>query len=1373
MSTLNKTINTDGNNIPVTKGVPIPQGVPISSEPIPSAPPLNEETTNKNDSTGKKEEKIPNSLIVYIKTRIPNFYKVNYEPFMTVPKNKSHTVYFEPLVKYYEGPVKNIPTGAPKDALYTQFFEAAEFDTMINRILSDFRYMQKPRDLQQAYDEHIIDNNINITLKTLFKSNNLFYINNKPYTIVGSHWNNNDWQIDKKPIEKLLNQFSHLTASQLEAEAKQEEDDIPEVLRQGSIASSNLNSDEVVTSVASGLQNVVDSAKNVMNDKEISGKTDAFVSADKLPGVSEDMRRLYSEYLRQNIPINYSDSPDLARDPLTISLLIDPSELLIFINKNKKSNIIDLYSAYISSKTNLQKSDKEYTDACTAIAIYKTEFDKKVSSIISRIKRIDRISTETQKEEKNKIIQEITLLKINYMKLLFRIADAIMEIYTQQKLYFVSSKVLLEGLQSEYVNIIKYYEEPELAIKCIEYDINTISALIELDPENPYSQSYFSNFEKFKSFYEKVLYKNEKTLLTPQVNYRDEEYYINNPNTLLIEKQQYEVYNFKMFLYYSYNQFDIWVMLFKSIQIFSKFIGNETIQIIKLSEKEIDKYNNTFPKNDFIDRIQADGIKASYDSSTKKFDWYLVKEDGTRCIPPFTKEKKPLNYTEDENQERLYISSMKAQVNAYDAIILYIYLLEIVCLRQNRVYVAEENVNQLNLEFSLTLNEYYYTIENSIKDGQQTGLETYIPESLLWDTKSLNDTTFLNNKKKINDKSSLVYRGRIQAIQKSRQDIVNHCEEIADIITPTISQNGFITKCQALLISNFGDIYNHSFRSSYWLEKTIENYDNEATSDFIYNINSVVKDAWYDRIIQEREPEDHLDWMVYNNAATNTTESIYATISDLLNAELDLNGDETDNQYTEEIDGKKRFTVSSLKQLVTSENPNPTTDSDIISILQEVLKIKFIVFEMFPRDDNSIRLGDIVNYKNHKYRVLQFQEANNSSSAEEARGYNLYNGYEILKDIPAAEVTLSNKNITNLFRVECNYIDKNIDTMDHIYLLLSPQKQEEGKSFLKYKYVKNSSKNNFIYVFDEIPVYIQYFIFNNCARFKTDIQTGFGVMDPAFKNFIRIIQTQLNNNALETELANIKNELKNKSNEYKKLEKIKDKTSEQRTQKTLLKGDLSDLKARRKELQLLLDDKQTTGLDNLLGGATTLRPSDQYINYSAPGYNVPDYNVPGPGYNVSGPGYYGQQMNPYMQNNQMYLPSRSPYSYPYYNQRRLPYNVSQNKAKDSKSKLSFYITIELELFPGTTANAFQKSVVKCQSTFERIREAWSDIFGYQYRPAPMSEAYAYGIQKNNNKNNNNNNNNKNKNTSEKNKQYVYISNLPYFLGLFLFLALDL
>jgi hypothetical protein len=110
------------------------------------------------------------------------------------------------------------------------------------------------------------------------------------------------------------------------------------------------------------------------------------------------------------------------------------------------------------------------------------------------------------------------------------------------------------------------------------------------------------------------------------------------------------------------------------------------------------------------------------------------------------------------------------------------------------------------------------------------------------------------------------------------------------------------------------------------------------------------------------------------------------------------------------------------------------------------------------------------------------------------------------------------------------------------------------------------------------------------------------------------------------------------------------------------------------------------------------------------------------------------------------------YPYPYQNsyytrQQRVPYNVSQNKAKDQKSKLSFYITIELELFPGTSANMLQKSVVRCQSTFERIREAWADIFGFEYRPAPMTEAYAYNLQKPEDKKNKT----EKKNTSKNNK----------------------
>ena len=1275
-----------------------------------------DETKNNNS---KKEEKVPNSLIIYIKTRLPNYYKMTYEPFMTVPKNKSHTVYFDPLVKYYDWPIRTLPPGAPKDALYTQFFEAAEFDTMINRILSDFRYMQKPRTLQESFDEKIIDNNIRITLNNLFRTNNLFYVNNKPYTIVGSHYKDSDWQIDKKPIDKLLTQFSNMTVKQLEEQATEEEDDIPEVLRQGNLSSSTLNNEETVTSVAAGLQKTVDNANasKAVENREIAGETDSFVHQDKLPGVSEDMKRLFSEYLRQNIPINYSDNPDLARDPLTLSLLVDPAELLVFINKNKKSSIVDLYSAYIAAKTILQNADKEYTDACTELATYKTTFDSEVDYITETIQRIP-ASPENMKTQQTKIIQQISLLKINYMKIIFRIADAIMEIYKQQNIYFVSTKLLLEGLKTDYVNIIKYYEQPALAIKCIEYDISVMNSLIQLDPEDPYSESYFSNYEDFKKFYEKTLYANEEKLLKPKINYRDEKYYFDDMSILFIEKQQYEIYNFKMFLFYSYNQFSIWVALFKSIQIFTKFIGTEAIQILKNSEAAITKYNQTFPElqqQEFIDRIKADGLKASYNKISKTVNWFLVKEDGTRCIEPFkqvSKEKKPFKLMEDEMQERIYISSIKSQVQAYDAIVLYIYLLEVVCLRQNRVYVAEENVNQLNLEFSLTLNEYYYAIEQSINEMRTRGLNVYIPSSLLWDSSNFNDLDLIEKRKKINDKSSIIYRGRLKAISKSRQEMIDSCEEIADLITPNLSESGFVSKCQSLLVSNLEHINEHSFRSSYWLEKTIENYNNEATSDFIYNMNYVVKDAWNDTITKDREPKEYLDWMVYDNSGTNTNDTIYAAISDTLNGQLDLNGYETTNPYTEEIDNKRRFTVNSLKYLVSDTNSDPNiTATEIINILQKVLKIKFIVFEMFPREDKEIQLGDIVKYNGNKCRVVYID-------LSDPRGplYTLYNGIELVREIPGQQIILTKKNINSHFRVSCDFSDEIADQSydENMYLVLSKQSND---TFFKYRLVKNSVDNYFINQSDAIPIYIKYFIYNNCARFRDDkLAPSFGSFTPSFESFTRKIEEQGQIGHIEGEIDDIRAKLATLKNEYNNLEKKPIKTQAEETKLILLKGDLRDLRKRRLELQGLLEAVEESR--NARGGAAT-KPSEQYVNYSNP-YSSPYSN---PYYNP-----LGYPMNPNMPNNTFYLPQGYGYRRP------LPYNVSQNKAKDSKSKLSFYITIELELFPGKSANLLQKSVVKCQSTFERIREAYADIRGFQYRPAAMSEAYAYGVQKDTKKN---------------------------------------
>jgi hypothetical protein len=392
---------------------------------------------------------------------------------MTVPKSTSHTVYFDPLIKYYERPIKNLPSTAPKDSQYSQFFEAPEFDTMNNRILSDFRYMQKPRSFQEAYDNNIIENNIKITIKNLFKPNGLFYIDKKPYTIVEVKSNPYDWYINEKPIEKLLNHFSHLSIDQIQKQANEEKEKIPEPLRQKNLASSNITTNENISIITSSLQNSSKKSSKQNIIKEISGDIKTFVDTDQLTSNDKNdfMRELYTKYLRKNIPINYTNIPDLTIDPITFSLLIKPEILTktITTDTTKYENLLTLYSAFLNAKKNLKNADDNYNKKCIDLAQDKIKIDNDMDlnfqyleHIIEKkkekeMKNEDTTETKEEKKEKKNIIKSIKTLKINYMSFIFDLADLIDNIYNLQTVYFTTTKELLIEIKKNYFNIIQNY----------------------------------------------------------------------------------------------------------------------------------------------------------------------------------------------------------------------------------------------------------------------------------------------------------------------------------------------------------------------------------------------------------------------------------------------------------------------------------------------------------------------------------------------------------------------------------------------------------------------------------------------------------------------------------------------------------------------------------------------------------------------------------------------------------------------------------------------------------------------------------------------------------------------------------------------------
>jgi hypothetical protein len=55
------------------------------------------------------------------------------------------------------------------------------------------------------------------------------------------------------------------------------------------------------------------------------------------------------------------------------------------------------------------------------------------------------------------------------------------------------------------------------------------------------------------------------------------------------------------------------------------------------------------------------------------------------------------------------------------------------------------------------------------------------------------------------------------------------------------------------------------------------------------------------------------------------------------------------------------------------------------------------------------------------------------------------------------------------------------------------------------------------------------------------------------------------------------------------------------------------------------------------------------------------------------------------------------------------------------SKLSYYVIIDLELYPGDSIPLLKRPVIACNMRYEKIRQAFADMFGLVYQPLDFNE----------------------------------------------------
>lgn len=145
-------------------------------------------------NTTLQKTEIPNELRITLRTSIPGFQKLEYKPTMTYPKigKDDNRVNFNPLVKLNKSVIDQIPN----DIRVKEFFNKGLFNSLIN-----FHGSQPTKTLEQATQEGYVDNNIKVTIDTIFPAKSVIYISGQPYVIVDALWSKGDWRVSTKPID--------------------------------------------------------------------------------------------------------------------------------------------------------------------------------------------------------------------------------------------------------------------------------------------------------------------------------------------------------------------------------------------------------------------------------------------------------------------------------------------------------------------------------------------------------------------------------------------------------------------------------------------------------------------------------------------------------------------------------------------------------------------------------------------------------------------------------------------------------------------------------------------------------------------------------------------------------------------------------------------------------------------------------------------------------------------------------------------------------------------------------------------------------------------------------------------------------------------
>ena len=1312
-------------------------GATISKEVIPSS-------IASTDQKGKKEKsKDPNSIIFYLDT---NVYSLTFTPQMLVPGVSSSVVFIDTSYEYSNNGITELPLDAPKETVLTQFFLANQFELMKKRTLGNIFEMQKKLTYKEAKEDGVIDTNIELTVNTLFKDNNIIYINNKPYTIIKHKYRKGNWETDIKPTEQLVGISTDIT--QAEKEAKEELKSIDDSLLYGSASARGKRE-------KNELKQKIQEQK-LQEEEQLARPIRSFIqSTRKLQTLPAFLDYLLGTGLSKNDPINFEATKGRMNpcDPITFSLVIGLKDD-IFVNYitsiDETDDGMNAYNNYADTKDKLLKKTQDFFSIISEnFNPILDEYNDLYKSIQQTIGNRNRDLTNIDLTQTKKRILQIVEKKKGYMYNIKKLSEILIEIFKLQKPYFESVVKILNYIKTNYVKMIGYKKSQyaPLADKCIDYDLNVFSALSGNTSNSTlldkYEQMYENNITAYISKHAKwfdIDYETEFEKKGPTINVGSEiDKYHNNPRLFYIEKKQYEIYLLIIMYHCFVNQADIWKIYFEMLPDFITSVTNETKTKVSNLQTELTNYNN------FVNKLGEDN-KPVLEEKTMLENYNKIMNEGPNFganydLYSLTKKESFLSKKNNvSEQEKRFINLKEREIDVYESIILFTNLLELRCLRQNYVYASESNIFVIQKEIAITFDYYYGSILNSIREGAIFTL----PRSLMWSTNELNNQLnedFIISKINSNELTERLYRQKQLIIENLMEDLKKYCASIHKLIEPIMDADGITQVCRVFQSpSGIGsslliDLLNFPlYETKLWkweLDKNLNiNIDlSEALNSQIARVYkwSQTKGVVIDNNNDNKQDIFKQDWVVLNNFPDN------ANINTLLN-EIDI-----------------------------------TNAQAKLDRIKALLKCEMIIFEMSDKNNGEL------NYDTSSSSVMK-------GVMKGGAGFSIYS------------------EITKSLKLECDNLNFS-EGNNYLFLLkiVDTTIEIETSPNIKYKLVYNLNikpDSNYLYSYKTIKEemeYIYLFITEKCIEkgngdtvSSTDV-TGMGLRvskqihdkdtaeeekrqreiqneedRPTIVQSVSLLErksSDLDDETLKKTRAGLLAQITKRS---KKINSLKESNaSEAHTLLNQLQSEVKDYnlklanaenEMRKRNIPIPMSanaKKQQKGVSfqTVQKGGEISQRDRYYLTQGVQGLQTPNINYPQlqtlyPYAQQQALYPYAQQpMYPYTQVQQPLYPRINPVR-PFIPQRQLSmygqsalnplqqYNYERqvsylNKALELESKLAFYVNVELTLFPGTSVTTLQKTSALCSANFNEIRKSIAEIFGLQYFQAPIDDAYIY------------------------------------------------